>query len=939
MSIQSEIADKFIAKYPTSVVKKIDRDNHLDIHVPEIHEKKGTHIFFNTTKNKIKIGFYCRDEEFVTRAINNSLDTLEKYSQGIRFTANPVFDSVDEALVSAFDLVEILIGKIAEKDTSKSMESEVEDSGEDRGYPVISWGSDTIIPEDFLKAYAEKWQVESVLYNWRAGIIGILPDWMDQLVDKEVFFRFSSSQIDRIVNYISEDYIIPVLDYVPEDLYMHTRRVWWIVPFCIWKNDTASFLFVDKNGIYSMFKNSENEFDTDMIFPWDRVEEIDFVTEVEGDPNVVRLDIYADSGGQLSFDEFVSDSKGSYLKVIESIYRVRKDTIKESKGAHEWYEGAGGEGFKSFSKPTDLLDEFKWIDPSRPGPEELEKHLKDEYKVEEWPKDFMIALSMMTDRQFGYIKSKDESPDDFYQLLKHKIFDGDWDALKAEWEKGHAIFKEIWENAESWSDIYKNLDKYFKEHINKASKLSENKIASIIYEIWLFTSSVNLETVYDYDELKPLMEISFSGNKDSGLPFGFMLNHAKSELNFIKNLYECFGKKYLWRAFLSNLETPVQFVQIAIPLALDGEYNFIDPETAEYIVNYDGNGSPNINRYVLGGWDWYDKVKHVVKQNPAIIGSLYDADHGVEMTSRFIDEDEIEQLKSLVVPIDCKLKLKLDAEDLKQNSALETLLFDLPSGNEISFKMWIFKGREYTYQDFCENLEDDKGWIEIIKNTFASKLINDANEYMFTTIFDDNEIPGSDYLRSYAKWEIEVEGKKFPTKYYLGQLQIDTENTDQNTTLNEFTFEYKPTYVYIHVADTFEDALNEDYIFTNESDANSSGTLEYRINKNDRVLFEYRIPLNHQEEEELDLSKFEGKILVREIFEWSMNSIQIHLNEDEDFHPTSCYNGLAYSFNGVTFKSGDENELELYEPDDYEREERYLEYYEVIDNTLVKIEH
>lgn len=57
MSIQSEIADKFIAKYPTSVVKKLDRDNHLDIHVPEIHEKKVLISFLIPQKTKLKLGF------------------------------------------------------------------------------------------------------------------------------------------------------------------------------------------------------------------------------------------------------------------------------------------------------------------------------------------------------------------------------------------------------------------------------------------------------------------------------------------------------------------------------------------------------------------------------------------------------------------------------------------------------------------------------------------------------------------------------------------------------------------------------------------------------------------------------------------------------------------------------------------------------------------
>ena len=39
MSIQ-QLSDKFLARYANSIVKKIDRDNHLDIYVPEIHEKK-----------------------------------------------------------------------------------------------------------------------------------------------------------------------------------------------------------------------------------------------------------------------------------------------------------------------------------------------------------------------------------------------------------------------------------------------------------------------------------------------------------------------------------------------------------------------------------------------------------------------------------------------------------------------------------------------------------------------------------------------------------------------------------------------------------------------------------------------------------------------------------------------------------------------------------
>ena len=93
MSIQQQLSEKFLARYANSIVKKIDRDNHLDIYVPEIHEKKGTHIFFNTAKDKIKVGFYCRDEEFVSSILVNNEQAIERYSQGVRIKDNLVENS------------------------------------------------------------------------------------------------------------------------------------------------------------------------------------------------------------------------------------------------------------------------------------------------------------------------------------------------------------------------------------------------------------------------------------------------------------------------------------------------------------------------------------------------------------------------------------------------------------------------------------------------------------------------------------------------------------------------------------------------------------------------------------------------------------------------------------------------------------------------------
>ncbi|MEY4660973.1 MAG: hypothetical protein RLZZ42_925, partial [Bacteroidota bacterium] len=70
---------------------------------------------------------------------------------------------------------------------------------------------------------------------------------------------------------------------------------------------------------------------------------------------------YQESGGFLTFDEFISetadDNHGSYLRVIEAIWDARKDTIEASRGQSIWLEGEGGETFKAYGHPSDLYKE------------------------------------------------------------------------------------------------------------------------------------------------------------------------------------------------------------------------------------------------------------------------------------------------------------------------------------------------------------------------------------------------------------------------------------------------------------------------------------------------------------------------------------------------------------------------------------------------------
>ena len=670
-SIQQLLADSLLQHFPAAVVKKIDSDNYLDIHIPSIHPKKGTHLFYNTSKESIKIGFYCREDEWVQQALASGGDLLEKYSQGIRLKGNPEFADVKSAIAATLKFIEALSQKSAtstsangsetytfdqaataylqgdmdyvvayvqagnpvlqfngdtlitnelisyvctymevdqrivdlveagvdldasftdgegytavhfaawdgkdeilaylleagakadlvgedgytalflaaagghldcvellvengadvnrrlkddniyfskqggtpltvafingflgmalflidsgadpvvlkepcknapspdlfvnfsslvkqgainlplegqlekilslvgkdgeesdeedaegsglldlndflaeleavtseeesnedeeetetekpeaildlasflesmeleedsdadeseeEEDASVESEEEEEDSDEELGYPMIAWWGQDIDTEK-LDKYAYKWQTKSEVYGWVGGISGFIPEWFEDLSTDEICPSFSPKELLGIANRVANEKIIPVLSYAPEELFFHVKRVWWIVPFCIWKEDIASFVFIDKNGFYSMFKNKEGEVDINAIFPWDRVSDLEFETEYAGDANVNRLTLHQDNGGFLTFDEFVGvgddgKMKGSYLAVVESIWLARKDTIEASKGESMWFEGKGGEGFKEFKKPQDLLQDSKWKNPSRP---------------------------------------------------------------------------------------------------------------------------------------------------------------------------------------------------------------------------------------------------------------------------------------------------------------------------------------------------------------------------------------------------------------------------------------------------------------------------------------------------------------------------------------------------------------------------------------------
>ncbi|MEK0413981.1 MAG: hypothetical protein RL070_1469 [Bacteroidota bacterium] len=156
-SVQEQLFESVKEHFPNAEAKKINKDNFLDIYLPEINKKRGTHLFFNTAKDGIKIGFYCRDEEFIASVLKNS-SNIEQYAQGIRILNNPLQKNVDEATSSALNFINEIIGEKIEQipsPTNNTILSNDEDGLNDDNINdfVENYGSDNL--NDFLDTYSE----------------------------------------------------------------------------------------------------------------------------------------------------------------------------------------------------------------------------------------------------------------------------------------------------------------------------------------------------------------------------------------------------------------------------------------------------------------------------------------------------------------------------------------------------------------------------------------------------------------------------------------------------------------------------------------------------------------------------------------------------------------------------------------------------------------
>jgi len=371
MTTQDKIAQKISELYPDAIVKKINQDNFLDIHLPKVHPKKGTHLFFKTVSGGIKIGFFCRDVGFIEAVLSNNKE-LDKYSSGIRLNGDPIFHHAEEALDGANHFISKLLNTEKPDSVMKSepvVELEMDEDG-GKGGPFLRFrnitNEDGTLDEEAMREARKyllgRWTCPTSKYNNMLNVLqSRIPEWIVLLNDESRFPLYTEEQMEFIKNIIITDTVIPVItDWSPADLRMMMADVWWIIPFAVIAENFSSWVAINKNGFYAAHPTDD---DCQMIVSWDNVEDIDTDYLEE---SLIRLTIYLEGERFLTLDEFINPGRGSYLETLEYIYVNRKDTIEASKGGNIWIEGFGGEGFVSFKEAADMLKPKAWKNPNRP---------------------------------------------------------------------------------------------------------------------------------------------------------------------------------------------------------------------------------------------------------------------------------------------------------------------------------------------------------------------------------------------------------------------------------------------------------------------------------------------------------------------------------------------------------------------------------------------
>jgi hypothetical protein len=322
-SLQKQLVTAILNTYSNALPKKVDVDNFLDIHLPDVNNKKGTHLFFNTVGGTIKFGFYCRDNDFVENVINSS-DQIERYSQGVRLLNNPQFESVEDAVSNAQFFINLISNK------SNTYTSDIDSRGLNNFMKGFESQSDNI------NQFEEDEEDENDF-------------------ELEDFDVVEESVIDFISNKIYKGKYLTNLLYVNETLEKNDFEVdnhqayFFDSDVLISDRELSGFLVVNMDGFYS---NCISEDELNMLISWDAVTNLVY-SETDNDSSI---DIITDQG-ELTIKKINSYS----LKILNTFYiSLWKEIIEKFKDEpfinwnEVWQLGVTEIGFNTIQEYKDF---------------------------------------------------------------------------------------------------------------------------------------------------------------------------------------------------------------------------------------------------------------------------------------------------------------------------------------------------------------------------------------------------------------------------------------------------------------------------------------------------------------------------------------------------------------------------------------------------------
>ena len=121
LTIQQQLLNSISELYPDAEAKKLDKDNFLDIYIPSVSAGKGTHLFFNTVKGVIKIGYYTRDQDFIAQVSSRAPQQIDAAGNGLRIVGNPKFDNKEAAVAAALAFLAVIQGEGVVNDQSSTV--------------------------------------------------------------------------------------------------------------------------------------------------------------------------------------------------------------------------------------------------------------------------------------------------------------------------------------------------------------------------------------------------------------------------------------------------------------------------------------------------------------------------------------------------------------------------------------------------------------------------------------------------------------------------------------------------------------------------------------------------------------------------------------------------------------------------------------------------